>query len=75
MDGVGPRSGIGVDGVGPRSGIGVDGVGPRSGIGRVSSSQCIMSNGHMGTSPPPNRMTNRQKPVKTLPSRNCVGGR
>ena len=46
------------------------GVGPMSGIwggGCTSMFQCIMGNCHMGT-PPVNRMTDGQTPVKTLPS-------
>ena len=38
------------------------------GVGPMS--QCIMGNGHMGTSE--YRMTDGQTPVKTLPSRNLV---
>ena len=48
---------------------------PGSGLqeGLYSDVQCITGNGHMGTLPV-DRMTNGQTGLKTLPSRNIVGG-
>ena len=49
-------------------GDGASGV-PCWGAGLYSEVQCFMGNGHMGTP------TDRNTPVKTLPSRNFVGSR